>query len=159
MAINDFTKCWIILVIIQNIIRYSTHTVVQSLRLVWLWDTMDYSMPGFPVLHYLPEFAQTHVHWVGDAIQPSHPLSPLLCLPSVFLSVRVFQRVSSSHPMAKYWSFNFNISHSKVYSRLISFWMDWFDLFAYHNLKASILCFSAFFMVRLSHPYIDTGKT
>ena len=134
-----------------------------------LWDPMNCSMPSLPFHHHLLEIAQTHVHWVGDAIQPSHPLSPPLCLPSVFLSIRVFQRVSSSYPMAKYWSFNFSISHSKVYSMLISFWMDWFDLFAvqgtlksllqYHNLKASILWCSAFFMVQLSHPYMTTGKT
>ena len=64
--------------------------VVQSLSRVRLCNPMDCSTPGFPVLHYLPEFAQTQVHWVGDAIQPSHPLSPFLLLPSVFPSIRVF---------------------------------------------------------------------
>ena len=63
--------------------------VVQSLSCVWLWDNMDYSMPGFPVLHCLPEFTQTHDHWFSDAIQPSH-LQLSLLLPTIFPSSRVF---------------------------------------------------------------------
>ena len=66
--------------------------VVQSLSCVRLCGPMDCSTPGFPVLHHLPELAQTRVHWVGDAIQPSHPLSPLLPLSSTFPSIRVFSQ-------------------------------------------------------------------
>ena len=67
---------------------------------------MDFSTPGFPVPHYLPQFAQTHVHWADDAIQPSHPPSPLLLLPSIFLSIRVFfNELASLHQMAKFLEF------------------------------------------------------
>ena len=79
------------------------------------------STPGFPVLHYLLEFAQIHVHWVSDAIQPLHPQSPLL-LPSILPSIRVFSNEWVLHiRWPKYWSFSFNISPSKEYSGLISF--------------------------------------
>ena len=122
---------------------------------------MDCSMPRFPVLHYLLEFAQTHVCWVGDAIQPSHPLCPLLLLPSVFPSIRVFSNyLAFSIRWPKYWSFSYSISLSNEYPRLISFRIDWFDLFAVqgtlksllqqHNSKASVLRCSAFFLVQLS---------
>ena len=102
---------------------------------------MDCSRPGFPVLHYLPEFAQTHVHWVDDAIQPCHPLSPLLLLPSIFPSIRVFSSESALHiRWPKYWSFSLRISPSNEYSGLISFRTDWFDLFAVQGtLKESSL--------------------
>ena len=94
-----------------------------------LCDYPDCRMPGFPVLHRLTEFAHTHDHWVGDAIQPSHPLSSLLFLPSVFPSIRVFSNESALHiRWPKYWKFSFNISPSNEYSGLISFRMDWFDL-------------------------------
>ena len=75
--------------------------LAQSLSRVWLWDPMDCSTPGFPVLHYLPEFDQTHVHWVGDAIQPSHPLAPPFPL-ALNLSQHqdLFQWVGSSHQVA-----------------------------------------------------------
>ena len=134
-----------------------------------LCNPMKCSTPSFSGLHYLPEFAQTHVHWVSDAIQPSHPLSSPS--PPVFnLSQHqgLFQWVSSSHQVAKYWSFSFNISPSNEHSGLISFRMDWLDLLAvqgtlksllqYHSSKASILLCSAFFIVQLSHPYMTTGK-
>ena len=122
---------------------------------------MDCSMPRFPVLHYLLEFAQTHVCWVGDAIQPSHPLCPLLLLPSVFPSIRVFSNyLAFSIRWPKYWSFSYSISLSNEYPRLISFRIDWFDLLAVqgtlksllqqHNSKASVLRCSAFFLVQLS---------
>ena len=81
--------------------------IVQSLSHVpTLWDLMDYSMPDFPVLHYLPEFAQTDVHWISDAIQPSHPLS-LPSPPALNLSQhqRLFQWVGSSHQVAKVLEF------------------------------------------------------
>ena len=130
---------------------------------------MDCSMPGLPD-HQLLEFTQTRVHWVGDAIQVSHPLlspSP----PAFNLSQHqgLFKWVSSLHQMAKYWSFSFSISPSNEYSGLISFRMDWLDLLVvqgtlksllqHHSSKASILQRSAIFTVQLSHPYMTTGKT
>ena len=95
-----------------------------------LCDPMDCSTPGFPVLHYLLEFAQIHVYWVSDAIQCYLMLcSPLLLLPSIFPSIRVFSNESALHIMwPKYWSFSFNISPSNEYSELISFKIDWLDL-------------------------------
>ena len=130
---------------------------------------MDCSMPGFPVHHQLPELAQTHAHWVSDAIQPSHPLSSP-SPPAFNLSQHqdLFQRVSSSHQVAEYWSFSFSISSFSECLGLISFRIDWFDLLAaqgtlksllqHHSSKASILQCSAVFMVRLSHLYKTTGK-
>ena len=131
---------------------------------------MDHSTSGIPVHHQHSELTQTHVHWVADAIQPSHPLSSL-SPPTFNLSQNqgLFQWVSSSHQIAKYWSFSFNISLSNGYSGLISFRIGWFDLlavqgtlkslFQHHSSKASILLHSAFFTVQLSHPYMTTGKT
>jgi len=147
--------------------------VVLSLSHVRLFATPCYSMPGFPVLHHFLEFAQTHAHWVSDAIQPSHPLSPLLLLPSLFPSIRVFPNVSVLRiRWPKYWTFILSISPSHEYSGLISFRIDWFDLLVvqgtlkslqYHNFKASIHWHQffgpAFFMVQLSHLYMTTGKT
>ena len=105
---------------------------VQLLSCVWLFVTpRTCSTPGFPVLHHLLELAQTHVHWVGDAIQPLHPL--LSPSPSAFnLSQHqgLFQWVSSSHQVTKYWSLSLSISPSKEYSGLVSFRIDWFDLLA-----------------------------
>ena len=135
-----------------------------------LCDPMDCSTPGFPVHHRLPELAQTHVHWVDDAIQPSHPLSSPSS-PAFNLSQHrgLFQWVSSSHQVAKVLEFHFSISPSNDYSGLISFRMDWLDLLAVQGTlksllqhlssKASILWCSAFFLVQLSHPYMTTGKT
>ena len=135
-----------------------------------LFDSVDCSTPGFPVLHILPEFAQTHVHWVGDAIQPSHSLPPS-SPPALSLSQ---QRVFSSESTLrirwpKYWSFSFSVISSNEYLGLISFRIDWFDLLAVqgtlkslcqqHSSKASILWCSAFLMVWLSHLYMTTGKT
>jgi len=98
-----------------------------------LCDPMDCSMPGFPVLHYLPELAQTHVQQVGNAIQPSHPLSPLLLLPSILTSIMAFSSESALHiRWPKYYSFRFCISSTNEYSGLISFVTDWFDLLAVH---------------------------
>ena len=141
---------------------------VQSQSCPTLCDPTDCSMPGFPVHHQLPEFTQTHVHWVGDAIQPSHPLSSPSPLPSIFPNIRVFSNGSAPHiRWPKYWSFSFNISPSNEYPGLISFRMDWLDLLAvqrtlksllqHHSSKASILPHSAK-DVQLSHPYITTGK-
>ena len=133
-----------------------------------LCDPMDCRTPGFPVLHELLEHAQIHIHWVGDAIQPSHPLSSLLLPPSIFSSIRAFSNESVLQTRwPKYWSFTFRISPSNKHSWLISFRLDWLDLLAvqgtiksllqHHSLKASILWCSAFFIV--SHPYMSTGKT
>jgi len=117
---------------------------------------MNCIMPGLPVHHQLPEFTQTHVHRVGDALQPSHPLSspsPLFPIPP---SIRVFSNESILHMRwSKYWSFSFSISPSNKHPGLVSFRMDWLDLLAvqgtrkslpqHHSSKASILPRSAFF--------------
>ena len=131
---------------------------------------MNCSTPVLPVHHQLLEFTQTHVCWVSDAIQPSHPLlSP--SSPAFNLSQRqgLFKWVSSLHQLAKYWSFSFNISPSKEHSGLISFRIDWLNLLGFqgtlksllqhHNSKASIFQYPTFFMVQPSHPYMTTGKS
>ena len=134
-----------------------------------LCDPVNHSTPGLPVHHQLPEFTEAHLHWVGDAIQPSHPLlspSP----PAFSLShIRVFSNESAlCIRWPKYWSFSFSISPSNEYSGLISFRMDWLDLLAaqgtlksvlqHHSSKASILWHSSFFIVQifpLNICYID----
>ena len=97
---------------------------------------MNRSTPGLPVHHQLPEFTQTQVHRIGDAIQPSHPLSSLLLLPPIPPSIRVFS-IESTLRMRwpKYWSFSFSISPSKEHPGLISFRMDWLDLLAVQGLS------------------------
>ena len=135
-----------------------------------LCDPMNHSTPGLPVHHQLPESTQTHVHLVGDAIQPSHPLSSLLLLPSIFPSIRVFSNQSALRiRWPKYWSFSFNISPSNEHPGLISFRMDLLDhlvvqgtlksLLQHHSSKPLILWCTAFFIVQLSHPYMSIGKT
>ena len=132
-----------------------------------LCDPMDCSTPGLPVYHQLPELAQTHIHQVSDAIQPSHPLSSL----SPALNLSQHQCLFQCQFFAsggQSWSFNFSISPSNEYSGLISFRIDWLDLLAvqgtlkrllqHHSSKASILWHAALFMVQLSHPYMTTGK-
>ena len=121
-----------------------------------LYNSMNCSTPGFPVLHSLPEFAQTHVHLIL--------YHPLLLLPSGFPSIRIFSsELAFCIRQPKYWSFSINPSNE--YSGLISFRIDWFDLLPiqgtlqHHSLKASVLRCSAFFMVQLSHPYMTIGKT
>ena len=131
---------------------------------------MDCSTPGLSVHHQLPELTQTHVRWVGDAIQPSSPLSSPS--PPAFNLAQhqgLFKWVGSLHQVAKYWSFSFSIRTSNEYSELISFSMDWLaflgvqgtlkSLLQHHSSKASILQCSAFFIVQLSHAYMTTGKT
>ena len=94
-------------------------------------DAMNCSTSGLPVHHQLPEFTQTHVHWVGDAIQTSHPLLSSYPLPSVPSSIRVFSNESAlCIRWPKYWSFSFNISPSHEHPGLISFRMYWLDLLA-----------------------------
>ena len=142
----------------------STQSVLFSCSVMSDCDPMDCSTPGFPVHHQLPEFAQTHVHQVRDAIQPSHPLSCPSPVLSVFPSMRVFSNESVLHiRWPKYWSFSFSMSPSNEYSRLISLRIDLFDLLAlqgtlksllqHYSSKASILQCSAIFTVQLSHPY------
>ena len=130
-------------------------------------DPIDCSMPGLPVHHHLPEFTQTHLHWVGDVIQPSHTLSSP-SPPALNLSQHqgLFKWVSFLHQVAKVLEFQFQHQSFQWTVRLISFRMDWLDLLAvqgtlmsllqYHSSKASILWCSAFF---ISHPYMTTGKT
>ena len=131
---------------------------------------MNRSTPGLPVHHQLPESTQTYVHWVGDAIQPSTLCRPLLLLPPIPPSIRVFSNESTLHMRwPKYWSFSFSISPSNEHPGLISFRVDWLDLLAvqgtlksllqHHGSKASVLRCSAFFTVQHSHPYRTTGKT
>ena len=124
------------------------------------------SSPGFPVLHYLLEFAQSRVHWVGDVIYHLILCYPILLLPSVFPISIFSSELALLTKWSKYWSFS--NSPSNEYSGLISFRIDWFDLLAvqgplksvlqHHNSKTSILWCSAFFMAQLSHPYMTTGK-
>ena len=131
---------------------------------------MDCSTPDFTVYHQFPELVQTHVHRVGDAIQPTHPLSSPS--PPAFSHSQhqgLFQWIRSLHQVAKVWGFSFSIRLSNEYSGLISFKSDWFDLLEvqrtlksllqHHSSKASILQHSAFFMVQLSHPYMTTRKS
>ena len=105
-----------------------------------LCDPMDYNTPGFPVHYQLPELLQTHVHWVSDTIQPSHPLSSL-CLSA--LNISHHQGFSKESVLCirwpKHWSFSFRISSSSEYSGLISFRIDWFDLFAVQGTLKSLL--------------------
>ena len=127
-------------------------------------------MLGFPVLHQLLQFTQTHVHRVSDAIQPSHPLSSPSPPAFNLSSIRIFANESAvCIRWPKYWGFSFNISPSNEHSGLMSFRMDWLELLAvqgtlkslllHHRSKASILWHSAFFIVQFTHPYRMTGKT
>ena len=133
-----------------------------------LCDPMNRSTPGLLVHLQVPEFTQTNVHRVSDAIQPSHPL-PSLLLPPIPPSIRVFSNESALRMRwPKYWSFSFSIIPSTEIPGLI-FRTGWLDLPAvqgtlksllqHHSSKASILRHSAFFTVQLSHPYMTTGKT
>ena len=151
-------------------------SVTQSYPI--LCNSMDCSTPGFLVHHKLPEFAQTHVHRVGDAIQPSHSLLSLS--PPAFNLAHLqglIQWVSYLHQVAKYWSFSFSSSNQEFFSSSV-FPMniqDWFSLgwtgltslqvqgslkglLQHHSSKASILQCSVFIMDQLLHPYMTTGK-
>ena len=130
---------------------------------------MNCSTPGFPILHHFLEFAQSHVHWVGDAIQPSHHLPPSSFAFSLSQHQCLFQWVSSLHQVAKVLELQLQHSPSNEYSGLISLRTDYFDLLAvqgnlksllqHHKSKALVLQSSAFFMVQLWHLYVTTGKT
>ena len=147
--------------------QFQFNTVAQSCPT--LCNPMECSTPGLPVYHQLPEFIQTHVHWVDDAIQPSHPLSSHS--PRAF-NLSQHQVFSNESVLCirwpKYWSFSFNIGPSNENSGLISFRMDWLDFLAvqgtlkgllqHHSSKASELQCLGFFMVQLSHPYMTIGE-
>ena len=154
---------------IQMASKHCLFSVAKSCPV--LCDPMNCSTPGFPVLHYLSEFTQTHVSI--ELVMPFNNLifcHPLLLLSLVFPGIRLFSS-ESALPITwpKYWSFSFSISLSDEYSGLISFSTDWFDLLAvqrilksllqHHSSKVSILQCSAFFMVQLSHLYMTPGKT
>ena len=150
----------------MSLVQFSS--VTQSC--LTLCNSMNRNTPGLPVHQQLQEFTQTHVHWVGDAIQPSHPLlSRSTPAPNPSQHQGLFQWVNSLLEVAKYWSFSFSRSPSNEHPGLISFRMDWLDLLTvqgtlksllqHHSSKASIFWHSAFFRVQLSHPYMTTGKT
>ena len=123
---------------INGLVQFSS--VAQSCPT--LCDPLNRSTPGFPVHHHLPEFTQTHVHRVGDAIQPSHPCRPLLLLPPIPSSIRVFSSESTLRMRwPKYWRFSFSIIPSKEIPGLISFRMDWLDLLAVKSINSSALSF------------------
>ena len=145
----------------------SHSSVAQSC--LTLCNPMNRSMPGLLVHHQLPEFTQTHVHRISDAIQPSHPLlSPFPPAPNPSQHQSLSNELTLCMRLPKYWSFSFNISPSNEHPGLISFRMDWLDLLAvqgtlksllqHHSSKASVLWLSAFFTIQLSHPYMTTGK-
>ena len=136
-----------------------------------LCDPMNCSTPGLPVHHQLLEFTQTHVHRVGDAIQPSHPLSsPSSPAPNPSQHQGLFKWVNSSHEVAKVLGVSAATSVLPMNTQdWISFRMDWLDRLAVqgtlksllqpYSSKASIFRRSAFFTVQVSHPYMTTGKT
>ena len=150
--------------------HFSYIVVVQLLNCPTLHNPMDCSMLGLLVHHKLPEFTQTHDHWVSDAIQSSHPLSSS-STPTFNLSQHqgLFKWVVLHIRWPKFWSFHFSISSSNEYAGLISFRIDWLDRLAvqgtlksflhYHSSKASVFMHSAFFIIQLSHPYMAIGKT
>ena len=147
----------------------SQFSSVQLLSHVRFCDPMDCSMPGLPVHYQLPELAQTHVHWVSDAILPSHPLPPS-SPPTFNLSQHqgLCQWVNSLHQVTKVSELQLQHQSFQWTFRTISFRMDWFDLLVvqgtlksllqHHSSKTSILLPSDFFIVQLSDPYMTTGK-
>ena len=143
----------------------SIEDIVQGAAKSWTWLSNSHC----PCIR---EFAQIHVHWVYDDLQSSHPLLPLVLLPPVFSSIRIFSRESTHYiNWPEYWSFSFSFSiwPSSEYSGLIPFRIDWFEiliaqgtlksLLQHSLLKASFLRHSAIFMVQLSHPHMTVGKT
>ena len=153
---------WFQIILSHYAVQFSS--VVQSC--LTLCDPMNCSTPGLPVHHQLPESTQTHVHWVGDAIQPSHPLSSPSPLALNLSQHQVFSNESALHiRWPKFWNFSFKINPTNEHPGLISFRMDWSpcspreSLLQHHSSKASVLRRSAFFMVQLSHACMTTGKT
>ena len=157
---------------LHSLLKWTYIYVFSSVQLVshvWLCDPTDCSTLGFPVYYQLQELAQTPVHWVGDAIQPSHfLLSPFPPAFNLFQHQGLFSELALRIRWPKYWSFNFSVSPSNIHSGLISLRIDWFDLLAvqgtlksllqHHSSKASILWCTDFFIVQLSHSYMTTGK-
>ena len=148
-----------------------TFSSVQSLSRVWLFAT-PWTAARQAFLSITNSWSLRRLMSIELVIPSNHLIlcHPLLLLPSIFHSIRVFSNESALHiRWPKYWSFSFNISPSNEHPGLISFRMDWLDLLAvegtlksllqYHSSKASILWHSAFFIVQLSHPYVTTGKT
>ena len=181
--LNHWCLCYW-LQVLSSVLRLSKHrpcrpvecspttphvVIVQLLSCVQHFET-PWTAAHQMVLHHLPELAQTHILWVSDAIQPSHPLLPS-SPPSPNLSQHqgLFKWVSSSYQMTKVLELQLQHQSCNEYSGLISFRMDWLDLLAvqgtlksllqHHSSKASIFWHSAFFMVQLSHPYMITRKT
>ena len=160
---------------INNIYVYMIHTVSVQFSLVTqscltLCNPMDCSTPSLPVHHQFPEFTQSHVHWLHDAIQPSHPLSsPSPPNFNLCQHQGLFKWVSSSQQVAKVLEFQLQHQSLQWIFRTICFRMDWSDLLVvqgtlksllqHHSSKASILWCSAFFIVQLSHPYMTIRKT
>ena len=172
-----------------QIIQSECHLITNIYMCVYLLSTFSFSSVQFscsvlsnslwphesqhtspPCPSPLPESTQTHVHWVGDPSSHLILCHPLLLLPPILPSIRVFSKESTFHMRwPKYWSFSFNISPSNEPPGLISFRMDWLDLLAVqgilksllqqHSSKASILQRLAFFTIPLSHPYMTTWKT
>ena len=130
---------------------------------------MDCSTPDHTVHHQLLELTQTHVHWVGDAIQQSRPLlSPSSPAFNLSQNQGLFNESVLCIRWPKYWSFSFRTSPSNEYSGLISFRMDWLDLLAVQGtlkssptppFKSIAFWHSAFIVVQLSHPQMTTGET
>ena len=158
ISFNVFTKTP------TSSVQFSDSVVSNS------WKPMDRSMPGLPVHHQLLEFTQTHVHWVGDTIQPSHPLlSPSPPALNLSQPQGLFKWVSSLHQVAKVLEFQLQHQSFQWTPRTISFRMDWLDLLVvqgtlksllqHHSSKASILHCSALFIFQVSHLYMTTGKT
>ena len=162
-------KCVCVCVFSLEIIVFQS-SVQFSQSCLTLCDPMDHSTRGLPIQHQLQSPPKP---MSIELVMPSNHLMlccPLLLLPSVFPSIRVFSNESVLRiTWPKYWRFSFNISPSNEHPGLISFRMDWLDLLAvqgilksllqHHSSKASILLRSAFFIVQLSHPYMTTGKT
>ena len=163
-------KRWYIFFTIAKIWKYVQFSLVAQSCLT-LCDPMNRSTPGLPVHHQPLEFTETQS--IESVMPSNHHIfcHPVLLLPSIFPSIRVFSNVSALHiRWPTYWSFSFNISPSSEHWGLISFRMDWLDLLAVqgtfkslfqhqHTSKASILLCSAFFIAQLSYPYMTTGKT
>ena len=130
---RDRTHVFYVSCICRRVLNHSIQFSSVTQSCPTLCNPKDCSTPGFPVLHQFPKLVQTHVHWVGDPIQPSHPLSspsPPASNPSQYQSF--FQQSVLHIMLSKYWSFSFSISPSNEYSGLISFRIDWLDLLAVH---------------------------
>ena len=154
----------------KTLLNFRIHFSSVAQLCLTLFDPMDCSMPCLPVHQQLPEFTQTCVHLVGDAIQPSHPLSsPSPPAFSLSQSQGLFQWVSSSHQMAKVLEFQLQHQSFQWIFRTDFLMIDWFVLLAvqrtlkgllqHHRSKATIISHSVFRIVQLSHPYMTTGKT